>query len=313
MKTFNHCKIIALICLLKSVNVVESAKCQFSSPRTIKCADTQISEAIPEINQIASDYSLSELGQLTFQGTQFDNDQIQRGWLSNVAVPVVQLNIENSTLSTIQSRSFSGSPFGPLLVLILTDTNIDTITSGTFQDSKLTNIGISFNTFHPISVEENAFGSLQTLRSLGLQKCVTHDAVLNMTGPNAEIPSLISLTLSSNDISELSGSSFAGVKNLKVLYISGSKIKSIEQGAFDPPMLERLDISSNELTTLPKNLFRYVRGGITIVNNKWHCDCDLVWLKDMFHYYPYYFSHRSFFCSTPDGDLPYQDVDFCPN
>lgn len=62
---------------------------------------------------------------------------------------------------------------------------------------------------------------------------------------------LVSLYLESNKISRISNSAFAGLYNLNNLYLNENLISNIDKGTFDNNPLIDLDISHNQLTTIP--------------------------------------------------------------
>ena len=64
---------------------------------------------------------------------------------------------------------------------------------------------------------------------------------------------LVSLYLDSNKISRVSKNAFAGLYNLTNLYLNKNLISNIEEGTFGNNPLIELDISHNQLTTIPSH------------------------------------------------------------
>lgn len=87
--------------------------------------------------------------------------------------------------------------------------------------------------------------------------------------------------LQTNHITSISNASFVGIaENVKVLYLTNSKIEWIAENTFDYfKSLKTLDMRSNWLTILPVGVFdsllEYSDFAVKLENNKWICDCDL--------------------------------------
>ena len=87
-------------------------------------------------------------------------------------------------------------------------------------------------------------------------------------------------------LSKITKYTFAGLSNLKTLYLYGNNISSIEQGAldwFDQP--EQYWLSGNQLRYLPQSFTQSLtKPSLTFVDltfNPWFCDCHLRWLKEL--------------------------------
>ncbi|KAM3959189.1 uncharacterized protein ACR2FA_006725 [Aphomia sociella] len=67
------------------------------------------------------------------------------------------------------------------------------------------------------------------------------------------------------------------------LFLTNCKsLSEIRTGAFDSTYICMLDISSNNLTSLPRDLLDWstVSEGVNLQSNPWHCTCDLEWMLD---------------------------------
>ncbi|KAF1749205.1 hypothetical protein GCK72_025672 [Caenorhabditis remanei] len=150
-------------------------------------------------------------------------------------------------------------------------------------------------------IPSQALENVATLEdlSLGVNK-------IHVISKNAlPLPNLKSLSLEVNQIRLIPSDSFEQTPLLSYLYlgnnlltaidasmfhhIGGLKINSIDDFAFSQlPMLVSLDLSSNRLETLPSNVIydslmqkktTPVQRKLSIQNNPWRCDKDLLWLR----------------------------------
>ncbi|KAG8008273.1 Leucine-rich repeat transmembrane protein FLRT1 [Nibea albiflora] len=66
--------------------------------------------------------------------------------------------------------------------------------------------------------------------------------------------------------------------------------------------LQRLDLSGNNLTTLPRGLFKDLEslGQLLVRGNPWHCGCNLRWLYDWLHARGNSITVRGLTCHGPD-------------
>ncbi|EFO98202.1 hypothetical protein CRE_15290 [Caenorhabditis remanei] len=97
------------------------------------------------------------------------------------------------------------------------------------------------------------------------------------------------ILLSRNQITRVSHETFSNLPELSEIDLSGNSINSIDDFAFSQlPMLVSLDLSSNRLETLPSNVIydslmqkktTPVQRKLSIQNNPWRCDKDLLWLR----------------------------------
>lgn len=89
----------------------------------------------------------------------------------------------------------------------------------------------------------------------------------------------VSLYLHGNMITSIPKTNYTGfIKNLtvsdnKITYIDGEVIKEMEH-------LEKLDISSNQLKYVPKEIQRLSFDDVKIDRNPFECDCDMIWMAD---------------------------------
>ncbi|XP_057667930.1 uncharacterized protein LOC130900928 isoform X2 [Diorhabda carinulata] len=256
---------------------------------------------------------------LILENIEYNDKGIQSNWLEGFSHNIKILEIKGSTISYIGDRSFSESPFQDLSRLVLENTNISYIRKNTFQGSKITDF--EFRSDIPIMVDF-AFGALQplsnTLSSFQLNRCILEpQSLVNLTGTNSTLKSLVLMDLRFNSILYLKSYSFVDIPNVYQIFLSSSEIMAMEAKVFEGvgAVLSSLSIDNNKLESLPEGIFDYVSTGlINISGNKWLCNCDLLWFKEF--YEKEYYTHFGggnipFICSTNEGEKNYTDVDFC--
>ena len=169
--------------------------------------------------------------------------------------------------------------------------------------------------------------SLPRLRSMFLTNNKIRKVVTNSEVKECHIEYLI---LSNNKIDHVDAKTFSVFKNLKSLDLSRNYIKSVETGTFfDFTALKYLSLSQNRITSLPQNLpimewfdisenriveisedhrsDLYPQEVFLIGQNPFHCDCELLWLKELFDTKKYQLQYHTIDadqfvpqCDTPD-------------
>ena len=95
---------------------------------------------------------------------------------------------------------------------------------------------------------------------------------------------LTTLSLRDCHMEELSIRIFASFSNLSVFCLSGNRIPSVPNGAFDLlPKLHSLDLSGNQIKTVGEKTFsesiRQRLSSLYLGNNTFVCSCDILWFK----------------------------------
>lgn len=85
------------------------------------------------------------------------------------------------------------------------------------------------------------------------------------------------LLLSSNRIKHIYKEAFADLHRLRELDLSHNAIESVEAGAFQgvSESLRTVDLSNNQLSSLPRDTFAKLHARIRLSHNPWHCECSL--------------------------------------
>ncbi|XP_078685807.1 leucine-rich repeat-containing protein 4C-like [Branchiostoma floridae x Branchiostoma belcheri] len=127
-------------------------------------------------------------------------------------------------------------------------------------------------------ISNNAFAGLSSLvyLNMGVANLQTVPYLQHLT-------SLEELNLSGNIIRVLGRTSFQSMFRLRRLMIISSQVNEVEPLAFeDLQALSELDLSYNNLSTLPYNLFAASTslGKVNLKYNPWNCSCDITWLVE---------------------------------
>lgn len=243
-------------------------------------------------------------------------DRVKEGWLSNYPNDIKSLSIYSNDLEDIGAKSFSGKPFGPL-ELELVETHIKYLRENMFEGSKITTFAFRLdNPGYSIKVESNVFGQIaNTLISLQFTKCLDDPvAIQNMTGEYTTniLTTLNIFDLRENLISNLNAKSFVRTRKLTSLYLTSSKLLSLDVASFHGlDSLELLQLEDNIIEILPEGIFDQLVSikHIFINKNNFMCNCSMVWFKDYFKKHKDdYFDQSQFKCNN---DFDYSDTVFC--
>lgn len=133
----------------------------------------------------------------------------------------------------------------------------------------------------------------------------------------ADLESLVALTLANNDLSSLSVDTFAGLWNLQHLDLNENHLQLVENDTFKNleslrdldlnsnllktvpfglPMLEWLDLSANQIHRVfekESKVDLYPTEVFSLARNPLHCDCELLWLKELYGRRETVFRHMS--------------------
>uniref|UniRef100_V9L8V4 Leucine-rich repeat-containing protein 3 n=1 Tax=Callorhinchus milii TaxID=7868 RepID=V9L8V4_CALMI len=100
----------------------------------------------------------------------------------------------------------------------------------------------------------------------------------NLKETPADTPAdTVTLHLDSNKITKIPNNAFKDLYLLKELDLSKNAIELIDIGAFKgiSEGLKMLDLSSNNIQSVPKEVFSKIKAKIRLSDNPWHCECLL--------------------------------------
>ncbi|XP_063298594.1 immunoglobulin superfamily member 10 [Pelobates fuscus] len=177
---------------------------------------------------------------------------------------VVRINFGYNSVSRLEERDFSG--LEKLELLMLHSNEIQTIHESTFNDlSSLQILKMSYNKVK--SLHKNTFHGLKNL---------------------------VRLHMDHNKLEFLDPGSFYGLTSLKLVHLEGNLLRQLHTDTFvtlryiqifKTSSIKHVYLSSNQLSSLPKDMFLYMNEleGLYINENPWTCDCNLQWLTDGSH------------------------------
>ncbi|KAM5152673.1 leucine-rich repeat-containing protein 3-like [Mantella aurantiaca] len=107
---------------------------------------------------------------------------------------------------------------------------------------------------------------------------VVHCSSRNLDEIPIDLPmDTVSLKLDANRIHQVPNNAFKDLTYLQELDLSKNSIEKIEQSAFKGVAdgLRLLDLSGNQIHSIPKEALANLKGKIRLSNNPLHCDCSL--------------------------------------
>ncbi|KAJ1356852.1 hypothetical protein KIN20_014691 [Parelaphostrongylus tenuis] len=201
----------------------------------------------------------------------------QRGTLTNL----------NLGLNNINEVPVGALDFPNLTSLSLEFNGITIILPQAFQGvPNLQYLYLTGNKFPSWAPE--MFRYITQLRTLGIG-----ETPISVIPNNAfmYIPNLIRLEMSeaANRLSQIRSDFFEGLNNLYSIDVQGNRIEHVQPLGFaNLPSLRHLDISYNQLQSLPENVFLNSflplpndRREIYCCGNPWFCNNDLLWFRQL--------------------------------
>lgn len=194
------------------------------------------------------------------------------------------LSLEVNQIRLIPSDSFSETPL--LSYLYLGNNLLTSIDASMFLHIGGLKVLSMSNNKDITSIQANAFQHAPSLIRLELFDCS-----ISRIEPKSlqKVQHIQVILLSRNQITRISHDTFSNLPELSELDLSGNSINAVDDFAFSQlPMLTSLDLSSNRLESLPSNVIydslmqkktSPVQRKLSIQNNPWRCDKDLMWLR----------------------------------
>ncbi|KAK6483140.1 TLR4 interactor with leucine rich repeats-like [Huso huso] len=187
------------------------------------------------------------------------------------------LHFENNRISTITRNAFKG--LGNLIELHFTGNNLTSLIEGVFRHlPALSNLHLDKNSITVL--RRGVFKTLTTLQILSL----SHNRISEIdSGAFAGLFRLKSLKLNGNCISAIGTHFLSNSPHLEEIDLSHNKISTVNEYAFENvPSLNILKLNNNTLTYLNPDVFSTAAqlSSLKLNDNPWHCNCDLIHLKD---------------------------------
>uniref|UniRef100_UPI00358F2AB1 leucine-rich repeat transmembrane protein FLRT3-like n=1 Tax=Myxine glutinosa TaxID=7769 RepID=UPI00358F2AB1 len=216
-----------------------------------------------------------------------------------------RLHLDDNSISSagIDSSTFLGTP--RIRLLFLSRNHLSAVPLGLphgleelrLEDNRITEIA------------ERAFGHLGSLRRLVLDGNLLTD-VATAPGAFLGLPSLVELSLSRNLLTTAPAQ--LPTVTLQRLLMQDNQITWVSHDALQGlRQLQRLDMSGNRLRTLQRGSFDGLDSlnQLFARNNPWHCDCNLLWLRNWMRARSS-ISSRGMTCQSPESvkGLPIRDL-----
>ncbi|TRY54745.1 hypothetical protein DNTS_031268 [Danionella cerebrum] len=190
-----------------------------------------------------------------------------------------KLHMDDNSISTvsIEDKAFTNNP--RLRLLFLSRNHLSSIPSGlpaSLEELRLDDNRIS-------TIPTHAFRGLSSLRRLFLDgNLLANKRIADDTFSRLSNLTELSLVRNSLQAPPLNLPSL----HLLRLYLQDNAIAHMPKGSLDGMRrLQKLDLSGNNLTTLPRGLFKDLESlsQLLVRGNPWYCGCNLRWLHDWLH------------------------------
>ncbi|XP_052010929.1 leucine-rich repeat transmembrane protein FLRT1-like isoform X2 [Xyrauchen texanus] len=190
-----------------------------------------------------------------------------------------KLHMDDNSVSTvsIEDKAFANNP--RLRLLFLSRNHLSSIPSGlpaSLEELRLDDNRIS-------TIPTHAFRGLSSLRRLFLDgNLLANQRIADDTFSRLSNLTELSLVRNSLQAPPLNLPSM----HLLRLNLQDNAIAHMPQSSLDRMRrLQKLDLSGNNLTTLPRGLFKDQDSlsQLLVRGNPWHCGCNLRWLHDWLH------------------------------
>lgn len=199
------------------------------------------------------------------------------------------LTLGNNLISDITYQSFEGQT--QLKNLYLHNNKIQKLHTYSFSSEDRTHLtglqvlhlennGISF-------IDGNTFKNLTSLRQL----CLAYNRITKLTiNVFSGLKHLHALDLRYNFIVDINPNTFIALDALIYLHLSHNNLTALPKKL---PMLEWFDISHNFIETISEdfNSVLYPVDIFILANNPLKCDCDMLWVKELYDTREYQFKY----------------------
>ncbi|KAF3429631.1 hypothetical protein E2986_08020 [Frieseomelitta varia] len=290
---------------------------QFRNKHNPKIAEPRCTYLVHREFHVQVDCKLAKSVKLSLVGCEFPENTLRWNWLGT-NLSIEELTFTSCSLGKIDDDAFSLPIYTRTRTITMVKNRLTTLRKATFRHLKaLQALNIRENVIESaeFNLLEEAAGSLTTL---DLTQAINDREVLrNITGGTALLSSVEILRLSGNDLFAIDAGLFAGVPNVRSLYLDHSNIKTVSPDTLKPmaSSIEQLMLYDNDIAWLPEGLLDSVNKPnvfrMFVRNNSWHCDCNLKWLKDFVESQS---NAEYLICKTPkeNANKSFFQADFCP-
>lgn len=228
---------------------------------------------------------------------------LPKNWF-NFNVSMVFLGLYATNMLAIETDAFNTRQFSQLETLYFDDVPLITLFDGSFNG--LENLKfLRLKHGKIVTDAKNVLAPMLNLEQFIMRNCgqqkISIDNLFGTVLLHLKKVNIINCNLHDT----ITNSTFTGLLNVTELILTANGITQIGTKSFDVPFrtLKYLDLQSNNLKLLPRNLFNTIRTNLVSINlksNPWHCDCELEYLRKIIkfsHYSRFYFD--PIHCKTP--------------
>ncbi|XP_078663925.1 uncharacterized protein LOC144907028 [Branchiostoma floridae x Branchiostoma belcheri] len=192
-----------------------------------------------------------------------------------------KIYLSSNNITKVEDRAFEG--LNNLLIIQLHENQIEEIGDGAFEGLP-TLIDLDLHLNNLTTIPGKAISTLSNLKRVQL-----FENMITMVKEHdfKDLERLQIIYLQDNLIQMIENGAFENLPALQWLDLSSNQLVVIPSGVFNGlDALQRLDLSDNALITLSGSLrtelpsLKFVIGG----GNSWHCDCNMILLRDWFGY-----------------------------
>ncbi|KAK0085124.1 hypothetical protein PV325_005744, partial [Microctonus aethiopoides] len=309
--------------IIESPMISETNYCVINECKTIIC--TSISSLDP--GAVASNFishifkiqcpTTRIISNLIFQDCKFPDGKLKNCWLiSNMKIN--EIRFENCELSEINIGAFAAKNFANTVSLTIINTQITILKSYYFNEmKKLRKLMIHDNII--TEAEYNLLNAVsETLQIIELDRSIINPNVLLNITTGKQLSQVQLVSLQGNNIPNLSQAILNSFPNILSLYLDSSKIINVNVNTFTSiNFIQQIFMNNNLIKTLPNGLFDNLllhnpNFKLSVINNPWHCNCQLNWMQKMIIKYPKIFMTIPN-CQTPEinGEKSFLNAEFC--
>lgn len=264
----------------------------------------KLKESINDNTQNCVKYHL-DIFQIKFPG-----DILTGTWLGKK--PILNINslkITDNTIFDMYANGFNSKIFQNISFLFMKDLKIQFLRYGVFRYmTDLQNVILNHVSIKLLNL--NVFVPNKNLCYLTIRDSIENELTINGGNNNEHLKALVLLIINQNNLPKtLRNESFNGLISLSHLKLNNNQIAFLPNGLFKPIQntIQVIEMRNNQLKMISSDLFVTLLPKIRrifLANNLFHCDENILSLKQLLIEYQYTFDKA--ICVTPSA---FRDVE----